>query len=134
VEDRARFGALVHRRLSAVLGGLLHYGYDLRVGRPLEVAGAAGVGVAILGSLLLAMVQVLPMVEARLSAYSEPRYTGEVRDILAPFFVANWLNLTGPLRCSISPGFIFIGAWQRRSRSAGPCGVADSVRTRSLSS
>jgi hypothetical protein len=48
---------------------------------------------ALATSLLLAMAQALPMVEARLWAYSEPRYTGEVRDILGPLFVANWLDL-----------------------------------------
>jgi hypothetical protein len=58
-------------------------------GRWRAAAGAAG---AVAASLLLAMVQVLPALEARATMYREPRYTGEARSAILPLLVANWVD------------------------------------------
>src|SRR5262249_1101729 len=47
----------------------------------------------IAASILLAMVQWLPTLEARSFMYSEERYEGELRSVLMPLFVANWQDL-----------------------------------------
>ena len=54
---------------------------------------AAGVSVALAASMLLAMVQLLPTLEARSGMFTEPRYTGETRSAIVPLFVANWVDL-----------------------------------------
>ncbi|MGA2722011.1 MAG: YfhO family protein [Bryobacteraceae bacterium] len=54
----------------------------------------AGVTVAVAASLLLSMVQFLPMLEAQSSAFSEPRYVGETRWAIIPLLVANWLDFS----------------------------------------
>ena len=53
---------------------------------------AVGAILAVAASLLLAMAQVLPALEARSTMYGEPRYTGEVRSAIIPLFVANWVD------------------------------------------
>ena len=54
---------------------------------------AAGVTLAVAASALLAMAQILPMLEAQASMFAEPRYSGETRSAIVPLLVANWLDL-----------------------------------------
>lgn len=54
---------------------------------------AAGVALALLASALLAMVQMLPMIEAQMSMFATARYWREARSAIVPLFVANWENL-----------------------------------------
>src|SRR5262249_6002646 len=53
----------------------------------------AGVGLALAASMLLAMVQWLPTLEARSFMYGEERYAGELRGGIGPLIVANWQDL-----------------------------------------
>ena len=53
----------------------------------------AGACLAVAASVLLAMVQWLPTLEARSLMYPEERYAGELRSAIVPLFVANWQNL-----------------------------------------
>jgi hypothetical protein len=53
---------------------------------------AVGATLAIAASLLLAMAQVLPAMEARATMFSEVRYTGEQRSAILPLLVANWVD------------------------------------------
>ena len=54
---------------------------------------AVGVCGAVAASMLLAMVQWLPTLEARTFMYGEERYEGELRSVFGPLLVANWQDL-----------------------------------------
>jgi hypothetical protein len=54
---------------------------------------ALGVCAAVAASMLLAMVQWLPTLEARSFMYGEERYEGELRSVILPLFVADWQDL-----------------------------------------
>jgi len=55
---------------------------------------AVGAGLAVAASLLLSMVQFLPMLEAQSSVHTTPRYVGEANSPIIPLFVANWLDFS----------------------------------------
>jgi hypothetical protein len=88
---------------------------------------AAGVGLAVAASLLLSMVQFLPMLEAQSSAHTTPRYVGEANSPIIPLFVANWLDFSrGSSMPHLSMVYIYWGlaatfaivwaAWRRDLR------------------
>ena len=54
---------------------------------------AAGATVALLASVVLVTVQLLPFVEAQASMYTTRHYWPELRSAIVPLFVANWENL-----------------------------------------
>jgi len=61
-----------------------------------RLRAAVGAGLAIAASVILAMVQWLPTLEARSFMYSEERYAGELRTVFPPMFIANWQDLNRP--------------------------------------